>query len=76
MLRQTPFDFIEDSHTQHKEQPQNMAMVFSFILKTKHKTLHIKRAWAKLEILQKNNLHDFRSIESNSRSIEPDRFTK
>ena len=22
---------------------------FSFILKTKHKTLHVKRAWAKLE---------------------------
>ena len=24
-------------------------MVFSFILKTKHKTLHVKRAWAELE---------------------------
>ena len=27
-----------------------MARVFPFILKTKHKTLHVKRAWAKLEI--------------------------
>ena len=26
-----------------------MARVFSFILKTKHETLHIKRAWAELE---------------------------
>ena len=26
-----------------------MARVFRFILKTKHKTLHIKRAWAKLK---------------------------
>ena len=27
-----------------------MARVFPFILKTEHKTLHVKRAWAKLEI--------------------------
>ena len=26
-----------------------MARVFHFILKTKHKTLHVKRAWAELE---------------------------
>ena len=26
-----------------------MARVFSFILKTKHKTLHVKRDWAELE---------------------------
>ena len=43
----------KDSHTQHKEHPQNMARVFSFILKTKHKTLHVKRACAELEIMQK-----------------------
>ena len=30
-----------------------MARVFPFILKTKHKTLYDKQAWAKLEILQK-----------------------
>ena len=35
-------------HTQHKEQPK-MWIGFSFILNTKHKTLHVKRAWAKLE---------------------------
>ena len=30
-----------------------MARVFLFILKAKHKTLHVKRAWAELEIMQK-----------------------
>ena len=30
-----------------------MARVFPFILKAKHKTLHVKRAWAGLENLQK-----------------------
>ena len=30
--RQTPLDFTRNSHTQHKEQPQNMARVFPFIL--------------------------------------------
>ena len=46
---QPPLDLTEDSHTQHKEQPQNVARVFPFIRKVKHKTLHFKRAWAKLE---------------------------
>ena len=27
-----------------------MARVFPFILKTKHKTLHVKKAWTELEI--------------------------
>ena len=40
-----------------------MAKVFPFILKAKHKTLHVTQAWAELEILQKNNLHELRSIE-------------
>ena len=30
-----------------------MARVFPFTLKAKHKTLHIKRAWAELENLKK-----------------------
>ena len=42
MWRKTPLDLIADSHTQHKEHPQNMAKVFPFIFKAKHKTLHIK----------------------------------
>ena len=28
---------------------KNVARVFSFILKTKHKTLYVKQAWAELE---------------------------
>ena len=40
--KQTPLHLTRDSHTQHKEQPQNVARVFPFILKTKHKTLHIR----------------------------------
>ena len=50
MLRQTPLDFRRDSYTQHKQQHKNEVRVFSFILKAKHKTLHVKRAWAELEI--------------------------
>ena len=50
MWRQTPLDLTRDSHTQHKQQQQNMARVLPFILKAKHKTLHIKQAWAELEI--------------------------
>ena len=30
-----------------------MARVFPFILKAKYKTLHVKRAWAELENLEK-----------------------
>ena len=44
-----PLDLTKDSHTQHKELRQNMARVFPFILRAKHKTLHVKQAWAKLE---------------------------
>ena len=50
MLRQTPLDFRRDSYTQHKQQHKNEVRVFSFILKAKHKTLHVKRAWVELEI--------------------------
>ena len=52
MWRQTPLDLIRDSQTQYKQQLQqlkNVARVFLFILKAKHKTLHVKRAWAELE---------------------------
>ena len=52
--RQTPLDLTKDSHTQHKEQlqqQQNVARVYPFIPRAKHKTLHVKWAWAKLENL-------------------------
>ena len=47
--RQTPLDLTRDSHTNHKQQYQNVARVFPFILKAKHKTLLVVWAWAKLE---------------------------
>ena len=74
--RQTILDLTRDSHTQHEEQPQNVARIFPFILKAKHKTLYVKRAWAELENSAENNLHELQSIESNSLLIEPDRFTQ
>ena len=49
MWKQTPLDLTKDSHTQHKEPPQNLAMVFSFILKTKYKILRVKQVWVELE---------------------------
>ena len=52
--RQTPLDLTRDSHTKHKEQPQNVVRVFLFILKTKHKILHVKWAWAELENFVEN----------------------
>ena len=46
------------SHKKFNTQPskdiKNVARVFPFILGVKHKTLHVKQAWAELEILQKN----------------------
>ena len=76
MWRQTPLDLTKNSHTQHKEQPLNVARVFPFILKTKHKTLHVKQAWAELENSAENILPEFRLIKSNSRSIEPNRIAQ
>ena len=55
---------------------KNVVRVFPFILKTEHKTLHVKRAWAELENSTENILPKFRSIESNSGLIEPDRIAQ
>ena len=49
MWRQTPRDLTRDSLTQHKQHHKNVARVFPFIFKAKHKTLHVKWAWAELE---------------------------
>ena len=46
---QTPLDLTRDSYTQHNQQQQNETRVFPFILKAKHKNLHVKWAWAELE---------------------------
>ena len=41
-------------NTQLIKDLKNVIRVFPSILGVKHKTLYIKRAWAELEILQKN----------------------
>ena len=54
-----------------------MVRVFPFILKTKHKTLHVIWAWVELEnSAKKKILPVFQLIESNSRLIEPDRIAQ
>ena len=53
-----------------------MVRVFPFILKTKYKTLHVKRAWAELETFVEKQSARASSIESNFRSIELGRFTQ
>ena len=41
-----------------------MVWVFPFRPRTKHKTLHVKQAWAELENFVEKNLHELpRSIE-------------
>ena len=47
-----------------------MTRVFPFIFKTKHKTLHVKRAWAELEILQKKKKSARLSIDRELFSID------
>ena len=42
-------DLTRDSHTQQMEPPQKRGSDFPFILKAKHKTLHVKRTWVELE---------------------------
>ena len=37
------------------QQPKNVARVFPFIFKAKHKTLHVIWPWVELEILQKKH---------------------
>ena len=49
--RKTPVELTRESYTQHKTTTlKNVARVFPFILKAKHKTLHVIWAWAELEI--------------------------
>ena len=48
--RKTPLDLTGGSYTQYKTTTlPNVARVFPFILKAKHKTLHDIWAWAELE---------------------------
>ena len=49
MKANTSRSYKRFTHTLYKQQHKNMVRVFPFILKAKHKTLHIIWAWAKLE---------------------------
>ena len=46
-------DLTEDSTHNSSKDFLNVARVFPFILGVKHKILHIIRAWAELEFMQK-----------------------
>ena len=68
--RQIPLDLTKDSHTQQKEQPKkwlgfSLLYLGQNINPTRHMGLGL--SW---KILQKNVLPEFRSVESNSWSIE------
>ena len=74
--RQIPLDLTRDSHTQYKITTKTWLGFFLLYLRetynsTRHTSLGL--SW---KILQKNNLHELWSIESNFRSIEPCRFTQ
>ena len=69
-------DLTEDSHTQQAEPLKNVAKVSLLYLGQNIKPSTSYGFRAKLEILQKNILLDFQSVESNSQSIEPDRITQ
>ena len=69
--RQTSFDLIKDSHTQHKEQPKTWLGFSLLYLRQNIKRYTSNGLGLSWKILQKNNLHKLRPIESNSRSIEP-----
>ena len=69
-------DLTEDSHTQQAEPLKNVAKVSLLYLGQNIKPYTSYGFRAKLEILQKNILLDFQSVESNSQSIEPDRITQ
>ena len=62
-------------NTQHIKDFQKVPRVFPFILRVKHKTLHVKLGlgWVG-KFCRKINLHEVRLIKSNFRSIEPCRF--
>ena len=73
--RQPPLDLIKDSHTEHIEHPKTWLGFSLLYLRQNIKRYTSNGLGLIWKFLQKSNLHDFRSIKSNSRSIEPGRFT-
>ena len=74
--RQTPLDLTKDSHTQHKEPPKTWLEFSLLYLRQNIKSYTSNGLGLSWKILQKNNLHDFRSVESNSWLIEPSKFNQ
>ena len=75
MWRQPPLDATIDSHIQHKEQPKTWLGFSLLYLGQNIKPYMSNRLGLSWKFCRKNNLHNFRSIESKSRSIETSRFT-
>ena len=74
--RQTPLDLTKDSHTQHKEQPKTWLSFSLSYLRQNIKPNTLNGLGLSWKILQKNNMHDFQLVESNSQLIEPGRFNQ
>ena len=74
--RQTPLDLTRDSYTQHKQPLKTWLRFFLLYLRKNIKPYTSNRLGLSWKILQKNNLHEFRSIKSNSQSIKPGKFTQ
>ena len=77
MWRQTPWDLTRDSHTQYKNNNTKTWLGFFLLyLRQNIKPYTSNGLGLSWKFLQKNNLYKLQSIESNSRSIEPNRFTQ
>ena len=68
--RQTPLDFIRDSHTQHKQPPKNVARVFLLYLRQNIKPYTSYGVGLSWKFCKKSILHELQSIKSNFLSIK------
>ena len=74
--RQPLLDLTKDSHTQHKEQHKTWLKFSLLYLRQNIKSYLSNGFGLSWKNLQKKNLHEFWSIESNSQSIELGIFTQ
>ena len=74
--RQTPLDLTRDSHTEHIIHLKTWLGFFLLYLRRNIKPYMSYGLGLSWKILQKNNLHELRLIESNFRLIELCRFTQ
>ena len=73
--RQPFLDLTKDSHTQHQEHPKTWLGFSLLYLRQNIKSYTSNGLGLSWKFYRKNNIHDFWLIESNSRLIEPGRFT-